>query len=289
VLEIVYYGQRLIYFCSDKHSAFSTSFPIYLFTQKNETVPDEDATDPPEKEEAPPVPVDELEDDEAVVEEIPKHDDTKEKPPPKTKQITVEEWSHLNARPPLWQRYLPLLFVAVLSSDHSFSDPKTISDHDYKLFYQSTFKDFSDPLAWHHFSGDSGTGTSFRAIIFIPSYMYVSPLSRNESTKIDGLSSDDSFWSQHEAFKGLDIRLMVKRVFITNNLGEDAMPRWASWIKAVVDGKPLLSSSDFFCQSFHASADDLPLNVSRETLQSTRFLKQIRAAIIKHLISLKSR
>ena len=29
---------------------------------------------------------------------------------------------------------------------------------------------------------------------------------------------------------------MVKRVFITSDLGEDAMPKWASWIKAVVDG-----------------------------------------------------
>jgi len=29
---------------------------------------------------------------------------------------------------------------------------------------------------------------------------------------------------------------MVKRVFITSDLGEDAMPKWASWIKVVVDG-----------------------------------------------------
>ena len=33
-----------------------------------------------------------------------------------------------------------------------------------------------------------------------------------------------------------DIRLMVKRVFITSDLGEDAMPKWASWVKVVVDG-----------------------------------------------------
>jgi heat shock protein 90kDa beta len=128
-----------------------------------------------------------------------------------------------------------------------------ISDDEYKLFYQATFKDFKNPLAWHHFSGDSGTGVSFRAVIYIPSNL------------------DDSFWNQHEAFSGLDVRLMVKRVFITNDLGEDAMPQWARWIKAVVD------------------ADDLPLNVSRETLQSTRFLKQIKAVILKHLIALIAR
>jgi heat shock protein beta len=29
---------------------------------------------------------------------------------------------------------------------------------------------------------------------------------------------------------------MVKRVFITSDLGENAMPKWATWVKVVVDG-----------------------------------------------------
>jgi heat shock protein beta len=29
---------------------------------------------------------------------------------------------------------------------------------------------------------------------------------------------------------------MVKRVFITNNLGEEPLPKWASWVKVVIDG-----------------------------------------------------
>lgn len=41
-----------------------------------------------------------------------------------------------------------------------------------------------------------------------------------------------------------DIRLMVKRVFITSDLGEDAMPKWASWIKVVIDGLFFLSFSN---------------------------------------------
>ena len=61
---------------------------------------------------------------------------------------------------------------------------------------------------------------------------------------------------------------MVKRVFITNDLGEDALPKWASWVKVVVD------------------AEDLPLNVSRETLQSTKFLKQLRGIITKRIIQM---
>jgi heat shock protein beta len=61
---------------------------------------------------------------------------------------------------------------------------------------------------------------------------------------------------------------MVKRVFITSDFGDSKLPRWAGWVKVVVD------------------AEDLPLNVSRETLQSNRFLRQIKQVIIKHLIQL---
>lgn len=59
---------------------------------------------------------------------------------------------------------------------------------------------------------------------------------------------------------------MVKRVFITNDLGEDALPKWASWVKVVVD------------------AEDLPLNVSREMLQSNKFLRQLKGIITKRII-----
>lgn len=49
-----------------------------------------------------------------------------------------------------------------------FSDPKTVTDEEYEDFYQATYKDFQKPLAWYHFSGDSGSGVSFRALIYIP-------------------------------------------------------------------------------------------------------------------------
>ncbi len=50
-----------------------------------------------------------------------------------------------------------------------YSDPKTVSDEEYKVFYKSFFKDYEEPLAWHHFSGDSGSGVSFKAIVYLPS------------------------------------------------------------------------------------------------------------------------
>lgn len=44
---------------------------------------------------------------------------------------------------------------------------------------------------------------------------------------------------------------MVKRTFITNSLGEDTLPKWASWVKVVVDGthpptQPTLKFTDAF-------------------------------------------
>lgn len=48
---------------------------------------------------------------------------------------------------------------------------------------------------------------------------------------------EDSFWTQPLQAVSRDIRLMVKRVFITSDLGEEGMPKWASWVRAIVDGK----------------------------------------------------
>ena len=82
---------------------------------------------------------------------------------------------------------------------------------------------------------------------------------------------DDGYWQNPLDSVSRDIRLMVKRVFITSDLGEDALPKWANWVKVVVD------------------AEDLPLNVSRETLQSNAFLKQLRGIILRRLLQLLGR
>ncbi|TFK43547.1 Hsp90 protein-domain-containing protein [Crucibulum laeve] len=224
----------------NKHSSYSSSFPIYLFEQRVEEVPDEDvttetsdasSTDAIESE--PTTSATDEDEDEAIVEEVTKDEEKPEPPAPKMKNVTVEEWVRLNAQAPLWTR-----------------DPKNVTDDEYTLFYNAFFKDFTKPLAWQHFSGDSGSGTSFKAIVFLPSKL------------------SENYWQNPLEHKSKDIKLMVKRVFITSDLGDDALPKWISWVKVVVD------------------ADDLPLNVSRETLQSNRFLRQLKQMIIKRVIQL---
>ncbi|KAL0949963.1 hypothetical protein HGRIS_009983 [Hohenbuehelia grisea] len=222
-----------------KHSGMSSAFPIYLQVERKKEVPVEEEAKPEASSDAEKPFESKAEgeaDDEAIVEEV-KTDEEKEKDAkPKTKEITVEEWKHLNAQPPIWMR-----------------DPKEVSTEDYETFYKAFFKQAEKPLAWHHFSGDSGDGVSFRGIAFLPAKL------------------DDGYWQQPLQSVSKDIKLMVKRVFITSDLGENGLPKWASWVKVVVD------------------AEDLPLNVSRETLQSTRFLKQLKGIIIKHLISMFQR
>ncbi|KAJ7507789.1 heat shock protein Hsp90 [Mycena galericulata] len=234
----------------NKHSSYSSTFPIYLFTQTTEEVPDEDVIETSSEAKSSESSQETLEStldaddkakepedsDEAIVEEEAVTEEKAAELPPKMKTVVTDEWVQLNALPPLWMR-----------------DPKNVSDEDYELFYTVFWKDFTKPLAWQHFSGDSESGVSFKAIIYLPGKF------------------DDEYWKQPLAYKSTDIKLMVKRVFITSDLGEDVLPKWASWVKAVVD------------------AEDLPLNVSREMLQSTRFLRQMKQIIMKRILQLFAR
>jgi heat shock protein 90kDa beta len=91
---------------SAKHSSFSSTFPIYIFTQRNEEVPDEVLPEVPEQDAAAEdSSVDNaLDEDEAIVEAVADADEAKKPESPKTKTIVVDEWIQLNPHPPIWMR-----------------------------------------------------------------------------------------------------------------------------------------------------------------------------------------
>jgi len=87
-----------------KHSAFSTSFPIYLFTQREDEVPvPEEERKPDPESERTEVAAEKADEDEAVVEDAIEKKEEEDKPVP-TKKVIVDEWVQLNSQAPLWTR-----------------------------------------------------------------------------------------------------------------------------------------------------------------------------------------
>ncbi|OEH78741.1 heat shock protein [Cyclospora cayetanensis] len=141
----------------------------------------------------------------------------------KTVTNRYNEWAHLNTQPPIWRR-----------------PEETLREKDYVDFYKATFKAYDDPLAFLHMAVEGQV--SFRALLYVPGSLPWE-LSRN-------MFDEDS--------RG--IRLYVRRVFI-NDKFQEAVPRWLTFIRGVVD------------------SDDLPLNVGREILQKSQMLRIVHKRV----------
>ncbi|XP_019855235.1 PREDICTED: endoplasmin-like [Amphimedon queenslandica] len=124
--------------------------------------------------------------------------------------------------------------------------PKDIENEEYEAFYKAFTKNSEAPLAKIHFTAEGEV--TFRAILFVPA-----------------TPSNDLFTKYAKASD--KIKVYVRRVFITDNF-EDLMPRYLGFVFGVVD------------------SDDLPLNVSRETLQQHKLLKIIKKKLVRKALDM---
>jgi heat shock protein beta len=121
-----------------------------------------------------------------------------------------------------------------------------ISDEDYNAFYKSITKDSTDPLAKIHFTAEGEV--TFKSLLFVP--------------QVQPSESFNKYGTKTEA-----IRMYVRRVFITDDF-QDMLPNYLAFVRGVVD------------------SDDLPLNVSRETLQQHKLLKIIKKKLVRKVLDM---
>ncbi|XP_034839899.1 endoplasmin-like [Maniola hyperantus] len=124
--------------------------------------------------------------------------------------------------------------------------PADVRDEEYAQFYRSLTKDSAAPLAHAHFVAEGEV--TFRALLFVPRAQPADSFNRY------GAKTDH-------------IKLYVRRVFITDEFN-DLMPNYLAFVQGVVD------------------SDDLPLNVSRETLQQHKLIKIIKKKLVRKALDM---
>lgn len=248
--QLAYLEESRIRSIIKQHCEF-ISYPIMLFTTREEEVEEEEEDAKQEQETGA---KEEEGQEEGQVEDVETNDakaNTENKENAK-KTVLKEEWATLNKQKPIWLK-----------------PAEEVTPEEYASFYKSLSNDWEDHLAVKHFSVEGQV--SFRSILFVPRR---APFDMFD-TRISGKG------------KG-NIKLYVRRVFITDtatvaqSAGQDAstygspdarddsflMPEYLNFVRGIVD------------------SDDLPLNISREMLQQNKIIRNIKKSLVKKTLDL---
>ena len=118
--------------------------------------------------------------------------------------------------------------------------PSEVSQQEYVDFYKAFTKDKDAPLDSTHFVAEGEV--TFKSILFIPK------------------SAPNDLYQNYNK-KQETVKMYVRRVFISDTY-DDLLPKFLNFIRGIVD------------------SDDLPLNVSRETLQQNKLLKVMNICFV---------
>lgn len=121
----------------------------------------------------------------------------------------------------------------------------SVTDEEYKEFYKTLSMDFNEPLA--HIHNNVEGVVSYKSLLYIP-------------------KEKNMFVNMDDPNREFGPKLYVKNVLILDNC-KDLLPIWLRFVSGVVE------------------TSDIPLNVSRELLQSNSTLEKIKKGLTKKVIS----
>ena len=121
-----------------------------------------------------------------------------------------------------------------------------IKDKEYEELYKHIAHDFENPLAWIHNKIEGKL--EYTTLLYIPA------------------CAPFDLWNREGQKRGL--KLYIKRVFIMDDTAEHFTPMYLRFVKGIVD------------------SNDLPINISRELLQSNDIIKKIKVGCVKRILSL---